>query len=67
MSLLPERIKKIPSKNKDARVTTLYMYIGFSDVQGQLWQDLAEIRTHPSFYAYPCYLQDDSIKMQSLE
>ena len=38
-----------PLKNDDTRVFTTII---FSDAQGQ------EIRTHPSFYALPCFVQE---------
>ena len=41
-----------PIKNEGARVLTSF-YIDFLDAQGQL-----EIRTHPSFYNCPHYLQE---------
>ena len=52
-------------KNEQASMETPfshYKFMGnFLDVQGQLirsqWSDLAEIRTHPRFYACPLYLQ----------
>ena len=48
-------------KNEGATVFTI-LYIDFSDAHGQLtpWSvwDLAEIQTHPSFYACPSYLQE---------
>ena len=57
--LLTCKNKEIPIKNKGARVFTT-LYIDFSDAQGQItrWWYLAEIGTHPSFYACPRYLQE---------
>ena len=45
-----------PIKNEGARVVTT-LFIDFADAQGQRW-NLAEIQTHPSFYGWPCYLQE---------
>ena len=47
-------------KNEGARVFT-ELHIDFSDAQGQVtsqWSDLVKIRTHPSLYACPCFLQE---------
>ena len=50
---------KDPNKNEGARVATTN--IDFSHCQGQITLqsrvDLAEIRTHPRCYGYPCYFQ----------
>ena len=46
-------------KNDDTRVFTT---IFFQTLKGRLprsqWSDLVEIRTHPSFYALPCFVQE---------
>ena len=46
-------------KNRGARVFTT-LYINFSDAQGQITLELAAVsgRTHSSFHACPCYLQE---------
>ena len=47
-------------KNEGTRVATR-SYVDFSGAQGQItpkWWDLAEIRTHSSFYECACYLQE---------
>ena len=43
-----------PIKNEGARVLTR-LYDLFSDAQ---WRNSARIRTHPSFYSCPRYLQE---------
>ena len=53
--------KEDPNKNEGARVATT-LNIDFSQSQGQITicsqgSDLAEIRTHPRCYGYPCYFQ----------
>ena len=57
--LLTCKNKEDPIKNEGARVFTT-LYIDFSDAQGQitLESNLAETKTHPSFHACPCYLQE---------
>ena len=45
-----------PIKNEGARVLTSLLF-DFSDAQGQLIPK-SEIRTHPSFYSCPSYLQE---------
>ena len=50
-----------PIINEGARVVTT-LFINFSGAQGQLTpksvMDLAEFRTHQSFYGWSCYLQE---------
>ena len=46
-----------PIKNEGARVLTS-LYDVFSDAQGQLTPNSVQIRTYPSFYSCPCYLQE---------
>ena len=51
-----------PIKNEGAKVLTR-LYVVFSDAQGQLTpksavESSAKIRTHPSFYSCPHYLQE---------
>ena len=52
--------KEVPNKNEGARVATT-LNIDFSQSEGQIicsqGSDLAEIRTHPRCYGYPCYFQ----------
>ena len=52
--------KEDPNKNEGARVATT-LNIDFSQSQWQITlqskSDLAEIRTHPRCYDYPCYFQ----------
>ena len=52
--------KEDPNKNEGARVATT-LNIDFSHSQGQITlsqeSDLAEMRTHPRCYGYPCYFQ----------
>ena len=63
--LVPSKNKEDRNKNEGARVATT-LNIDFSNTQGQLTQtlkgsqrsDLAEIRTHPTYYSCSCYLQE---------
>ena len=67
MSLLLPRIKKIRIKMKALEWPPHYILI-FHTVKGRQHcsqgSDLAEIRTHPRCYDYPCYFQKDPIKIE---
>ena len=58
--LVTSKYEEDPIKIESARVATT-LNINFSNTQGQITPrtevDLAEIRTHPRCYSYPCYLQ----------
>ena len=61
LSSLPAKMKKIRSEMKALEWPQDNMLI-FLAVKGRLlrsdWWDLAEIRTHSSFYTCACYLQE---------
>ena len=51
-----------PIKIEGARLATTQNNDFFQTLEGNLLHsqrsDLAEIRTHPRYYSYPCYLQE---------
>ena len=58
--LVTSKNEEDPIKIEGARVARI-QNIDFSNTEGQLtvqWSDLAEIRTHPRYCSYPCYLQE---------
>ena len=61
VSLLPARMKKIQSKMKALEWSQHYSLI-FHTLKGSWlrsqWWNLAIIQTHPSFYSWPCCLQE---------
>ena len=57
--LVTSKNEEDPIKTEGTGVATI-QNIDFSNTKGQLTpqSDLAEIRTHPRYYSYPCYLQE---------
>ena len=58
--LVTSKYEKDPIKIEGDRVATIQNN-EFSNTQGQLTtqrSDLAEIRTNPTYYSCPCYLQE---------
>ena len=54
--LVTSKNNEDPNKNEGARVaTTLNIDFSHSQEQNSQRSDLAEIRTHPRCYGYPCY------------
>ena len=57
MSSLPASIKRIGSKTTEKRWRHHFPHYNSMGAFCCQWSDLAKIRTHPRFYACPCYLQ----------
>ena len=57
MSSLPVSMKRIPSRTTEKKGQHRFLNYNTICCHGNQWSDLAEFRTHPSFYACPHCLQ----------